>query len=69
MTDAKEIQIDRNKAERIIAQTLRAVHGLKPADANEAATVICNRLLCSMPIHGGSPMSNGGTGPLWSAFR
>lgn len=53
MTDI-EIRIERARAERIIAQVLRS-HGLKPENANSAATAICNRLVCSMPIYDGQP--------------
>lgn len=69
MTDI-EIRIDRMKAERIVAQVLRS-HGLKPEDANSAATAVCNRLVCSMPIYGGSPACDPsyGDGGLRRVFR
>jgi hypothetical protein len=66
---SNEIQLSRYRAERIIAQVLRDDHGVKPAEANTAAASICNRLLCSMPIHAGYPMSNGGHDDLGRSFR
>jgi hypothetical protein len=43
-----DIQIDADKAERIIAQILRDERGFLPADANAVAANICRRLSTSM---------------------
>jgi hypothetical protein len=44
-----EIQLDANKAERIIAQVLRDDQRLLPEVANKVAVTICRRLLSAMP--------------------
>jgi hypothetical protein len=44
-----ELRIDAGKAERIIAQTLRAEKGIPPADAAAMAANICRRLTMAMP--------------------
>src|SRR5258707_5639888 len=45
MTD---IRIDKDKAERMIAQMLRDGGKILPADANKLASDICKRLLAAM---------------------
>jgi hypothetical protein len=44
-----EIQIDQEKAARLIAQILREEKKLQPAEANDLATNMCRRLYAAMP--------------------
>jgi hypothetical protein len=52
-----EIRIDADKAERMIAQTLRDDFKMLPAQANAAAEHLCRRLRCAMPTPGAQQLA------------
>ena len=47
---ANEIKIEKDKAERIIAQVLRDEKKMLPSDANALAATVAKRLQTSMPM-------------------
>lgn len=53
-----DIQLDAEKAERIIAQILRDEEKMLPAKANEIAATICRRLSSSMPLPTNQPLQS-----------
>ena len=59
-----EIQIDADKAERMIAEMLRTERRFLPADANTMAASICRRLTMAMPTPTNHPLR--GSRLIWS---
>lgn len=51
-----ELRIDREKAERMIAQILRDEQKMQPAQANALAENICRRLFSAMPTPTNQPL-------------